>query len=162
MCSSSGTWSIFPSATPAFAPNCTCITRVRVVYFCQITCRCLHVFVTRCTTTRFAVILYSHCFLSLFGGISCFFNVICIHWCPTWCPCQMTFMSFNSNTTGITNEEGTVNPFRRPELIPGFVWGLCCSIFVDHWLSFVLHVLQWRRSDYAIYYLKTSLTISKC
>ena len=100
------------------------------------------------------------------------FNVICIYWCSTWFSCLMMFMSFNSitisNTTGSTNEEGTDNPSGRPELIPGFVWGLCCSISVDHCLSFVLNFLRITPSDYTLWYIinflnyKQTLTAWKC
>ena len=112
------------------------------------------------------------CFSFIFRKFMLFFNVICMYWCSTWFSCQMMFMSFNSitisNTTGSTNGEGTDNPSGRLELISGFVWGLCCSIFVDHCLSFVFNLLRITPSDYPLWYIihflnyKKTLTAWKC
>ena len=109
-------------------------------------------------------ICFSFCFLKFMF----FFNVICMYWCSTWFPCQIMFMSFNSNTTGSTNGEGTYNPSGRPELMPGFVWCVCCSFFVDHCLSFVLNCLRITPCDYPLWYIinflsyKKTLTAWKC
>ena len=103
--------------------------------------------------------------LSFFGSFHVFFNVICMYWCSTWFSCQMMFRSFNSitisNTTGSTNEEGTDNPSGRPELIPGFVWCVCCSIFVDHCLSFVLNFHRITPSDYTLWCIINFLNYKK-
>jgi hypothetical protein len=34
--------------------------------------------------------------------------------------CQMMFMSFNSDTTGVSSGAETANPFGTPEFNPGF------------------------------------------
>jgi len=57
------------------------------------------------------------------------FVFINIYWCPTRFPCQMMFMSFNSNMTGVTYGAGTANPSGAPEFTPSLKWGPCCSIF---------------------------------
>jgi hypothetical protein len=53
------------------------------------------------------------------------FAYIYAYWCPTRFLEQMIFLSFNSNTTGVTSGTGT------PHLsgAPLFQWNLCCSIF---------------------------------
>ena len=48
---------------------------------------------------------------------------IYVYWCPTRFPCQMMFVSFNSNTTGVTSETGTADPFRSPWLHPQLLFG---------------------------------------
>ena len=43
-----------------------------------------------------------------------------VYWCPTRFPFEMTFVSFYSNTTGVTSGSWTVNPSGAPEFTPGF------------------------------------------
>ena len=103
------------------------------------------------------------CFSFFFRKFMFCFNVICIYWCSTCFPCQTMFMSFNnitiSNTACSTNGEGTDNPSGRPELISGFVWCVCCSIFVDHCLSFVLKFRRFTPSDYPLWYIINKLSL---
>ena len=48
------------------------------------------------------------------------FLFIYAYWCATRFPCQMMFVSFNSNTTGVTGGAGIANPSGAPELTAGF------------------------------------------
>jgi hypothetical protein len=49
-----------------------------------------------------------------------FFVCIYVYWCPTQFPCQMMFVLFNSNTTGVTSGAGTAIPSGAPEFTLGF------------------------------------------
>jgi len=46
------------------------------------------------------------------------FVFIYIYWCPTSFPYQMMFVSYNSNTTGVTGGAGTTYPPGTANLIP--------------------------------------------
>jgi hypothetical protein len=48
------------------------------------------------------------------------FLFIYAYWCATRFPCQMMFVSFISNTTGVTGGAGIANPSGAPELTAGF------------------------------------------
>jgi hypothetical protein len=47
-------------------------------------------------------------------------NVIYANWCQTRFSFQMMFVSFNSNTTGVTSGAGTTYPSGAPEFTPIF------------------------------------------
>jgi len=48
------------------------------------------------------------------------FMFIYEYWFPTHYPYQMMSVSFNSNTTGVTNGAGTANPCTSPAFNPSF------------------------------------------
>ena len=50
------------------------------------------------------------------------FLFIYAYWCATRFPCQVMFVSFNSNTTGVTSGAGTANLYGSPGLTAGFSW----------------------------------------
>ena len=49
-----------------------------------------------------------------------FFTFIYVYWCPSRCPCQMMFVSLNSNMTGVTSGAGNVYTSGAPEFTPDF------------------------------------------
>ena len=49
-----------------------------------------------------------------------FFIFSYVYWCPSRCPCQMMFVSCNSNMTGAISGAGNVYTFGAPEFTPGF------------------------------------------
>ena len=51
----------------------------------------------------------------------CIFVFIHVYWCPTRFPCQMLFVSFKSNTTGVTSGAGIANPSGELEFTPAFI-----------------------------------------
>jgi hypothetical protein len=51
------------------------------------------------------------------------------NWCPTRLQYQMMFVSFTSNTTGVTCGAGTANPSGVHECTPCCLRGSCSSIF---------------------------------
>ena len=51
---------------------------------------------------------------------------IYVYWCLTRFTYHMTFLSFNSNTAGVTSGAGTVGPSGAAEFIC-VLWGSCCS-----------------------------------
>jgi len=51
------------------------------------------------------------------------FVFIYVYWYPTRFPCQMMFVSFNSNTMGVTGGAGITNPSRAPESPSRFLVG---------------------------------------
>jgi len=61
------------------------------------------------------------------------FVFIYIYWCPTRFPCQMMLVSFNSNTTGVTNGAGTANPTGAPDFVLE-LWEECdgCHVLLNH------------------------------
>ena len=70
--------------------------------------------------------------LNLLCRGSCFIygcGFIYVYWCPARLPFQMMFVSFNSNTTGVTSRAGTANPSGTPQFTPRFQRGSCYSIF---------------------------------
>ena len=64
-----------------------------------------------------------------------FFVFIYLYWCLTRCSCQMMFVSFNSNTTGVTSGTGTTYLSGAPPVLVGFVL-FDLQYFVDRCLSF--------------------------
>ena len=54
-------------------------------------------------------------------------------------PCQLMFVSFNSNMAGVTYGAGTANPFGAPELILSFQLASCYLSF--SFLCSVLYIL---------------------
>ena len=62
-----------------------------------------------------------------------------VYWCLMQSPCQLMFVSFNSNMAGETYGAGTANPFGAPELILGFQLASCCLSF--SFLCTVLYIL---------------------
>ena len=82
------------------------------------------------------------------------FVFIDVYWCPTRFPYQIMFVSFNSNTTGVTSGAGTANPSGAPEFISGFrevhvarslvfYVMFCRSVLVLFLLAIVLSVILW-------------------
>jgi hypothetical protein len=77
------------------------------------------------------------------------FCISCISWCQTRCfPCQMMFVSFNSNTTGVTSGAGTANISGALEFIPGFsgvrvAWSLVFCVEFWIWLFVLLSFFFW-------------------
>ena len=65
----------------------------------------------------------------------CIFVFIHVYWCRTRFPCQMLFVSFKSNTTGVTSGAGIANPSGELEFTPAFIrvriaWSFVfCEVF---------------------------------
>ena len=57
------------------------------------------------------------------------FVCIYVYWCPTRFLYQMMFVSFNSNTTGVTCRAGTSNYSGSPAFTTSFQQDSCNSIF---------------------------------
>jgi hypothetical protein len=89
------------------------------------------------------------------------FVVIYVYWCPTRCPDQMMFLSFNSKTTGATSGTKTVytsgslsspSVFSEVRFAQSLVFCVVfyISLFVIFHLVIVLSVLLWLTgSDYS-------------
>jgi hypothetical protein len=77
------------------------------------------------------------------------FCISCISWCQTRCfPCQMMFVSFKSNTTGVTSGARTPNISGALEFIPGFsgvrvAWSLVFCVESWIWLFVLLSFFLW-------------------
>ena len=85
---------------------------------------------------------------------SCFINVICI--CPTRFPYQMIFVSFNSNTTGVTCGAGKVNLSRTPEFTPRFLVGFVQSLVFNVLFCRTLYCLSFFNLQFLIIPLVSS------
>ena len=73
------------------------------------------------------------------------FVFIYVYWCPTRFLYQMMFVTFNSNTTGVTCGAGTAYPSGTPEFTPDFS-GICaaqhlvfCVVFCR---TYIIHVVS--------------------
>ena len=73
------------------------------------------------------------------------FVFIYVYWCPTRFLYQMMFVTFNSNTTGVTCGAGTAYPSGTPEFTPEFS-GICaaqhlvsCVVFCR---TYIIHVVS--------------------
>ena len=70
------------------------------------------------------LVLVGFVLFMLGGYVLCMsFVFIYEYWCPTRFPYQMMFVSYSSNTTGVTCGAGTANPYGVPEFTPGFLVG---------------------------------------
>ena len=99
---------------------------------------------------RCSVHLYSHLLYREFM-FYLLFVFIYIYLCPTRFPYQTTFVSFNSNTTGVTCGTGTDYHSGAPEIFLGFrglhvAWSLVFYVMFCRWLFVLLLmaiVLYW-------------------
>ena len=98
-----------------------CITLNSVIrYF-----TCLHVFSSVWWCPRKNNFSFVSTPFVLFMLLVCLY----INWCLTWFTYHMLFLSFNSNTMGVTYESWTTNPSGAPKFTLNFKLASCCSIF---------------------------------
>ena len=84
----------------------------------------------------------------LYLFIISFYIDLSLFCCTTRCSCKIMFVSFNSNTRGVTSIERTAYPSGAHEFTSSFQWSQCCStfsflcsFFPYHYLSFDLWFL---------------------
>ena len=88
----------------------------------------------------------------MFGRGFMLFVFICLYWCPTRFPYQMTYMLFKSSTKGGTSGAGNASFSQANDLIPifcaqsqlsfcPFSFGHCiiCSLIYSFWLPLWYH-----------------------
>ena len=84
----------------------------------------------------------------LYLFIISFYIDLSLFCCTTRCSCNIVFVSFKSNTRGVTSIERTAFPSGAHEFTSSFQWSWCCStfsflciFFSYHYLSFDLRFL---------------------
>ena len=92
---------------------------VQVLYTLFVRCSCFIYVICE-------VFMLYICYLWGIHVLYTLFVFIYVYWCSKRFPFLMMFVSFNSNTTGVTSGAATAS---APEFTLGFQWGLCFSIF---------------------------------